>query len=591
MREKEKPKDFKKTVRRLLGFFKGSRHMLVLIFFLVLGSSAAALVTPMLIGNAVDALDRNAEVSVYATLIAMMLAIYFGDAVMRFLQQFVVAGTSQRLVMTLRKSVFGHLQKLPVKFFDGYQHGELMSRLSNDTDNIAGVLGTALVSLSSIAIVLTGVLIMMLRLSPVMTFFSLVSIPLFFLVNRTITKQTRKYFKQQQETLGRLNAKAEEDITGMAVIKAYNHEGHAIREFDEINDGLRAVSTKAQIWSGFIMPIMNVINNLSLAVVALAGGILALDGRFGLISVGMIATFISYSRQFGRPLNELASTYNAFLSALASCERVFGILDESEETPDPANAQVLKKPRGHIIFDKMSFSYNPNEFMTLSDISFEVEPGSTVAFVGPTGAGKTTIVNLITRFYDPLGGSITLDGTPLFNFTRDSLRRAFGVVLQDAYLFTGTVYDNIRYGKPDAKSDEVYQAAKYAGAHHFISQLPDGYESVLTENSHELSTGQRQLLAIARCVLADPAILILDEATSNVDTRTEIRIQHAMARLMKGRTCFVIAHRLRTIANADQILFIDGGRVTERGNHAELMKIGGAYYRMFTLQSEGIAAD
>lgn len=587
MREAEKPKNTKKTVLRLLYFFKGQWTEIILIFLLVLGSSVTALVSPYLIGRVIDGLDQSGEVSTLMVIFIALLAIYLADAVTRLLQGWVVAGTSQKLVKTMRRSLFNHLQSLPIRYFDAYPHGELMSRLSNDTDNIAGILGTALVSLTSIVIVLSGVLGMMLWLSPVMTFFSLVSVPLFFIVNKTITTQTRKYFKEQQAMLGRLNAKIEEDITGMAVIKAYSHEKYAISDFANINEKLCQVSTQAQIWSGFIMPIMNVINNLSLTVVAIAGGVLAVQGA---ISIGVIATFINYSRQFGRPLNELASTYNQFQSALASAERVFDMLDEPTETLDPPGALLLSKTKGHIVFDKVGFGYKPSE-PVLRDVSFEAPPGSTIALVGPTGAGKTTIVNLIARFYDASEGTITLDGISLDGYTRNSLRRAFGVVLQDTYLFTGTILDNIRYGRQNASEAEVTEAAKMVGAHHFIKQLPDGYLTVLTENSQTLSQGQRQLLAIARCVLANPAILILDEATSSVDTRTEIKIQQAMAQLMKGRTSFVIAHRLRTVAGADYILVVNHGKLLEQGNHETLMCNRGAYYRMFTMQMNGVMED
>lgn len=508
-----------------------------------------------------------------------MVILYTGDSLANFFQNWVVAGASQRLVKTMRNSVFGHLQKLPIRFFDRFMHGELMSRISNDTDNVSGILGTALVQLTSISITITGVLAMMLWLSPVMTFFSLVSVPLFFIVSKTIAAKTRKSFRAQQAALGRLNAKIEEDISGMAVIKAYGNEARAVADFAEINEELRLAGTEANIWSGFIMPAMNVINNLSLVVIAFAGSLLALNGS---VTVGLIAAFIAYSRQFGRPLNELAATYNQFQSALASCERVFEILDENGETPDPADATVLEQARGDIRFENIRFGYAP-EKPVISDCTFHAPAGSVIALVGPTGAGKTTIVNLVTRFYDADAGSITLDGRPLNMYTRASLRRAFGIVLQDTYLFTGTITENLRYGRQSATLEEIQAAAKLVGAHHFIAQLPEGYNTVLTENSRGLSQGQRQLLAITRCVLADPDILILDEATSSVDTRTEAKIQAAMAKLMQNRTSFVIAHRLKTIANADQILVIDQGRITEQGNHTQLMAQNGLYRRMFEI--------
>ena len=578
MREKEKPKHFVKTMLRLLKFLSGQRFTLVLIFVLALGASAAAMMGPFLIGQVIDNIVYPTD---YLTLVLVaMVVLYTGDALANFFQNWVVAGASQRLVKTMRDSVFGHLQKLPIRFFDRFMHGELMSRISNDTDNVAGILGTALVQLTSISITLTGVLIMMLWLSPVMTFFSLISVPLFFIVSKTISAKTRKAFRAQQNALGRLNAKIEEDITGMAVIKAYGSEARAVSDFAKTNEELRLAGTEANIWSGFIMPAMNVINNLSLAVIAFAGSMLAINGE---ITVGLIAAFIAYSRQFGRPLNDLAGTYNQFQSALASCERIFEILDEERETPDPPDAVPLEKTRGDIRFDGIKFGYNP-DIPVIGDCTFHAAPGSVIALVGPTGAGKTTIVNLITRFYDADEGSITIDNLHINKYTRSTLRRAFGIVLQDTYLFTGTILENLRYGRSSATEEEVQSAAKIVKAHNFITQLPEGYLTVLTENSRGLSQGQRQLLAITRCVLADPDILILDEATSSVDTRTEVKIQEAMGKLMKGRTSFVIAHRLRTIVNADHILVIDQGKIIEQGNHAQLMENKGVYQRMFDIQ-------
>ena len=582
MREKERPKHFIKTIMRLLGFLRGQRGVLILIFFLSLAASASATIGPFLMGLVIDYLAN--QTGVLTQVLMAMVILYAFDSTAHFFQNWVVTGASQRLVRRIRSTLFAHQQKLPLKFFDGFMHGELMSRLSNDTDNVAGILGTALVQLTSITITLTGVLIMMLWLSPTMTFFSLISVPLFFIVSKTIANQTRKSFRAQQAALGQLNAKIEEDVTGMAVIKAYGHETRAVEDFAKINQELLKAGTRAQIWSGFIMPVMNVVNNLSLAVIALSGSILAINGH---ITVGLIASFIAYARQFGRPLNELAGTYNQFQSALASCERIFEIMDEPAEAADPVDAIPLAGTKGDIYFRDVTFGYDP-EKPVIIECTFNAKPGSVTALVGPTGAGKTTIVNLVSRFYDINKGEIRIDGTPINMYTRSTLRRAFGIVLQDTYFFTGTIFENLRYGKIEADLETVKDAAKLVGSHHFISQLPDGYDTVLTENSRGLSQGQRQLLAITRCVLADPDILILDEATSSVDTRTEIRIQEAMSKLMEGRTCFVIAHRLRTIANADRILVIDGGRIVEEGSHADLMGQNGAYKRMFDMQLSGI---
>jgi len=581
LRTQEKPKKFTKTLLRLLGFFSGQQYVLILVIILSIGASAAALAGPFITGLVVDHLAEESLLQNLALIFIAMILLYIWDSVANFLQSWVVAGASQNLVYTLRKILFAHLQSLPIKFFDRHMHGELMSRLSNDTDNIAGILGTALVQLTSITITLIGVLAMMLWLSPVMTFFSLISVPLFFIVSKTIASKTRAHFRDQQIALGKLNAKIEEDITGMAVIKAYGCESRSVADFARTNEELRMASTGAQIWSGFIMPIMNVINNLSLAVIAFAGSWLAINGS---ITVGIIVAFIAYSRQFGRPLNELAGTYNQFQSALASSERIFEIMDEPEEESDLADAKVLTKARGDIKFYDVRFGYTV-EKPIIEGCNFHAPPGSIIALVGPTGAGKTTIANLITRFYDVGAGEITLDGRPLNMYTRNSLRKTFGIVLQDTYLFTATLMDNLKYGNPEATHEEVIRAAKLVGAHHFISQLSGGYDTFLTENSRNLSQGQRQLLAITRCVLADPDILILDEATSSVDIHTEMRIQKAMVQLMHGRTSFVIAHRLNTIVNADQILVIDQGHIVEQGSHKELLKSGGVYSRMYKMQT------
>jgi len=580
----ERPRHFGKTVARLMSYFREQWFVLVIIFALSVAASIAALAGPFLIGRVIDGLVDPADVPELALIFVILPVMYAWDGISFFLQTWVVAGASQKLVKTLRGLMFKHLQSLPIKYFDSHMHGELMSRLSNDTDNIAGILGMALVSIASVVITLSGVLIMMLWLSPTMTFFTLVSVPLFFIVSKAIASQTRKYFRNQQISLGMLNAKIEEDISGMAVIKAYGCESRAVEEFARINEDLRYAGTRAQIWSGFIMPAMNVINNLSLAVVAFAGSVLVINGN---ITVGVIATFIAYSRQFSRPLNEMAGVYNQLQSALASAERVFDILDEPAEKADPPGAIDLDSPQGDISFAGVNFGYKPDTPI-IEDFNFHAPPGSVIALVGPTGAGKTTIVNLVTRFYDVDTGSIVLDGRPLQEYTRNSLRRAFGIVLQDTYLFTGTILDNLRYGYPNATEEEVATAAKLVGVNRFIAQLPNGYNTVLTENSRTLSQGQRQLLAITRCVLANPAILILDEATSSVDTRTEVKIQKAMGMLMRGRTSFVIAHRLRTVAEADQILVIDKGRIVEQGNHESLMMAGGTYSRMFEMQLKGL---
>lgn len=586
LRETQKPKNLRKTVIRLARFFKGQTLMLIFVVLLVIGTSVTTMLSPYLIGRAIDELYSSEEVSAIGLIVFSLGGIYLADCAARFLQGWIVAGISQKMVKEIRSVLFKGLQTLPLKFFDAHPHGELMSSMSNDSDNIAGILGAAITQLTSIIFVLTGTLAMMLWLSPVMTFFSLVSVPLIFLLSKVIASRTRALFREQQASLGRLNAKIEEDITGMAVIKAYSHEKTSIAGFEEINERLRQVSTGAQIWSGYIMPITNVINNLSFAIVAGAGGTLAVRG---IISVGTIASFINFSRQFGRPLNDLAGTYNQLQSALASAERIFEMMDAKPESADSELAVELARPRGAVEFKNVDFGYGKE--IVLKDVNFKVNPGAVVALVGSTGAGKTTIVNLIARFYDAVAGEILIDGKNIENYTRNSVRKAFGIVLQDTYLFTGTVMENICYGRREAAEEEVYEAAKAAGAHNFIMRLPQGYQTPLTENSHNLSQGQRQLLAIARAFLSDPAILILDEATSSVDTRTELKIQEAMVKLMNGRTSFIIAHRLSTVIGADTIMVISGGRLAEHGSHKELMAQAGAYRKMFDMQMNGISID
>ena len=586
LRPVEKPKNAKAAVRRLFTFFKGQWWQLVLTLLLVAATSGAVVAVPLLSGKTIDALEFGSGVplEVIRSTVLMLGLVYAGDAFSRFAQEWIVASISQRTVKLLRKALFDKLQRLPVRFFDAYPHGELMSRMSNDTDNIAGILGSAITQMMGIVFTLGGTLVMMLILSPVMTFFSLVSLPLVFLLTKTIATNTRRLYKKQQEALGRLNACVEENITGIQVVKAYSHEKYAVAELAEINEELRQVGTQAQIWSGYIMPIMNVIKNLSFAIVAGAGSILAVNG---LITIGTISIFINYSRQFGRPLNDLANMYNSLQSALSSAERVFEVLDSEEERPDPANAKELKQVRGKVRFENVSFHYVP-DVPVLQNVSFTVDPGEVIALVGPTGAGKTTIVNLLARFYDVTGGKIFIDGHNIEDYTRDSLRRAFGIVPQDTYLFTGTIRENLRYGRASATEDEIVAAAKASGAHDFITRFPDGYDTHLTESGRDLSEGQRQLLAIARAALMDPDILILDEATSSVDTRTELRIQEAFMKLMKGRTSFMIAHRLSTIVGADTIMLVRAGKLAESGSHAELIARGGIYQAMFDMQANGL---
>ncbi|MED4354810.1 ABC transporter ATP-binding protein [Schinkia azotoformans] len=576
----EKPKNVSATLKRLWSFVRQEKRLLTTVFLFILIDAALSLVSPYLIGQSIDAMATENGVVNFGFLkimVVVLLVAYIVSGALTFLEGWVMAGVSQRIVGSLREALFAKLQKLPVAFFDSHTHGELMSRLVNDIDNVSNSISQSITQLMSGIIILIGTFIMMLYLSPILTLASLITIPLIFLLTRTITKRTKVLFKDQQKQLGMLNGQIEETISGLYVIKAFNHEEKVIEQFDEVNAELRKVGIKAQIWSGFLMPIMNVIGNIGFVVVAIVGSILAVKS---MITVGVIASFITYSRQFVRPLNELANIYNVILSGVAGAERVFEILDEHDEPEDSASAFPLKNPNGQVTFENVSFGYR-SDVSIIKNISFEAAAGSRTALIGPTGAGKTTIVNLLTRFYDVTSGRILIDGRDIRTYTRDSLRSSFGIVLQDTYLFSGTIKENIKYGKPDATDEEVVNAAKMANADAFINRLPNKYDTVLAENGGNLSQGQKQLLAIARVILAKPAFLILDEATSNIDTRTEHQIQVALANVMKGRTSFIIAHRLNTIQSADTIMVIDSGEIIESGSHDELLEKKGAYYELY----------
>ncbi|MGG7163158.1 ABC transporter ATP-binding protein [Clostridium ihumii] len=580
-----KPKDFKGTFKRLWEYFLDEKKSLIIVFLFIIITSLISLLVPFLTGKAIDSMsikNNLVDFTALKIIIFVLIISYLIDAVTNFLQSYIIASVSQKIVKNLRKSLFNKLQKLPISFFDTHSNGDVMSRLTNDIDNISTTISQSTIQLMSGAITIIGSFIMMIVLNIYLTIASLVTIPLVFLLTRTIAKKTKVLFKNQQSELGKLNGNIEEIISGNFVIKAFNQEDKVINEFNDINNKLCDVGIKAQTLSGFLMPFMNVINNIGFTITSGVGGILAVKN---MITVGVIASFISYSRQFTRPLNELANIFNTLQSALAGAERVFEILDENEEIEDNLNSKELSNINGDITFENVYFGYS-EEALILKNINFHVKSGETIALVGPTGAGKTTIINLLSRFYDVSKGKILIDGVDIKNYKRDSLRKAFGIVLQDTYLFSGTIMENIRYGRLDATDDEVKEAAIIANAHSFIRHMKNGYNTVLLENGTNLSQGQKQLLAIARVILSNPSILILDEATSNVDTRTELNIQEAMLKLMKGRSSFIIAHRLSTIRDADTIMVIDNGEIVEKGNHFELMNKNGTYYNMYSKQFE-----
>jgi ATP-binding cassette subfamily B multidrug efflux pump len=578
-----KPKNFTKTLKRLWFYIGKEKNILTFIFIFIVADSLLTLLGPYLIGVSIDTMSAFNGAVDFGRLEIMVIAlilVYVASGILNFFQGWLMAGVSQQIVTNLRRTLFAKLQDLPIAFFDIHPHGELMSRLSNDIDNVSSTISQSTTQLLSGFITILGSLVMMAVLSPFLTVVNLITALLVMLLARVIANQTSKLFKEQQVQLGRLNGLIEETISGIQVVKAFNYEDKVIAEFDAVNVKLCEVGLKAQVWSGFLMPLMNVINNLGFALIAIVGGILAIKN---VITIGVIASFLSYSRQFTRPLNDLANIFNLLQSGVAGAERVFEIFDEQEELSDSPNAIELENPRGHVVFENVDFGYR-SDVPILKNISFSSDEGSSTALVGPTGAGKTTIVNLVTRFYDVTSGRILIDGRDIREYTRDSVRKCFGIVLQDAYLFSGTIEENIRYGKPDATDEEIKVAAMMANADTFIRLLPKQYETLLSENGGNLSQGQRQLLAIARVILAKPSILILDEATSSIDTRTELHIQDALLKIMQGRTSFIIAHRLNTIRDADTILVIDHGEIIEEGSHELLMDRQGIYYHMFSDQ-------
>lgn len=574
-----KPKDLKSTLKRLWEYFNEFRLLLFGIFVTVITGAILQIISPLLIQRAIDGYIVPKKLDGLYKIVLAMIGIYILNSFFAYLQGYGMMIISQKIVFKMRGDLFSKLQRIPIKVFDTRAHGDLMSRLTNDIDVMTNTLNASLTSIFSSIITITGSIIVMLILSPLLTILTLTVVPLMFWLTNLIATKTRKLFSQNQKLLGSLNSIIEEDITGQKVIKVFTREEKEIQKFEKVNRELTHVGIKAQIFSGVIPPLMNLLNNLAFIIVAASGGFLALRS---FITVGTIASFIQYARQFTRPLNELANQFNQIQSAFASAERVFEIMDEVEETSfeDEVDLQDIK---GEVEFKNVWFSYTKGQ-PVIKDVSFKVKPGQMVALVGPTGSGKTTIVNLLSRFYDIESGQILIDGIDIRRINRYSLRRKLGIVLQDTFLFSETVKENIRYGKLSATDDEVILASKMANAHEFIKHLPHGYDTVLTDNGMDLSQGQRQLLAIARAILSDPAILILDEATSNIDTRTEKLVQSAMLKLMQGRTSFVIAHRLSTIRNADLILVIHDGRIVEQGTHEELLAKKGFYYNLYISQ-------
>ncbi|NCB30346.1 MAG: ABC transporter ATP-binding protein [Clostridia bacterium] len=573
-----KPKDMGGTLRRLWDLTKGCRQGLGWIFLLSIAASASAILSPLLIGDAVGRIDQG-ESAIW--ILGILAALYFSDWLVRFLQQFFMASISQRIILHIRKTLFAVMKSLPLAFFDKRQHGELMSRLTNDVDNISTTISDSLANLMVFGFTIVGVFCIMVYLHAALACVALVSVGLVFLLTKTITNHTHKLFAEQQALLGNLNGQVEESISGLTMVKAYNREQKMIAQFEESNEAFCAVATRALIWSGYLMPITNVINNLGYVAISIVSGIMAAKG---MIRVGMISSFLLYTRQFVRPFVEIANIYNNFQTAVAGVERIFEVLDETPEPADAPRALPLEKPKGDIELKRVTFGYAP-DMPILKDVSLTIPAGTRAAIVGPTGAGKTTIINLLTRFYDVDSGQILLDGHDLREYRMQDLRRAFGVVLQDTSLFGISVRDNISYGQEGVSFEKIRAAAVTAGADSFIRRLPQGYDTILTQGGATLSQGERQLLTIARAVLVDAPILILDEATSSVDTLTEQKIKKAMLSITQGRTSFIIAHRLSTIRDADLIILLADGRIVEKGTHVALMELNGQYAAMYRTQT------
>jgi ATP-binding cassette subfamily B multidrug efflux pump len=581
--DEERAQNTRGTLWRIWGYLKRQRWALVGTVLLVAASSGLDLLGPYLMGRAIDLYILEGDLPGLARTALLMAGVAVALSLTIWLQTYVIAGVSQRTVRDIRDDLFARLQTLSLRFFDQRTHGELMSRLTNDVENISNVLAQGVTQLLSSVLSVVGVGTMMFVINARLALVSLVTIPLMMFLSRWIAKHTRRGFREQQEALGELNGIIEETVTGQRVVKAYVREQTVIAQFDAANQRLRRASTYAQTFGGVMGPINNFVNNVGFAVVAGAGGWMAVQG---LATVGNIATFVNYARQFSRPLNQIANLYGAIQSAIAGAERVFETIDETPELQDAPDARPLTQVQGEVVFDDVCFGYE-EDVPVLKHVSLHARSGQTIALVGPTGAGKTTIVNLLTRFYDIDSGSVHIDSVDIRQIKMDDLRRTLGIVLQDTFLFSDTVMENIRYGRLDASDEEVIAAARLANADQFIHRLPEGYHTELSERGSNISQGQRQLLAIARAVLADPGILILDEATSSVDTRTEKHIQEAMLRLMEGRTSFVIAHRLSTIREADDILVINDGEIIEQGTHEALLAQRGFYHHLYMSQFKG----
>ncbi len=591
----EKAKDFKGSLKRLLGYLRPRRVTLAVIVMMAILSTVFSIVSPKILGKATTKLFEGIvairkdipgaaiDFHYISEILLILLGLYLFSSVFGYFQQYLMAGVAQRVVYDMREQINRKLSRLPLKYFDSKTHGEILSRATNDVDNISTTLQQSLTQLITSIVTLVGVIVMMLTISPWLTLILIVTLPLSFIAIKMIASRSQKHFMGQQRSLGQLNGHVEEMYTGHKIVKAFGREDESMAAFNEINEKLYHSGWRAQFISGIIMPMMSFIGNIGYVLVCVVGGIFVTQKT---ITIGDVQAFIQYARQFTQPIMQTANIANIIQSTIASAERVFELLDEKEEVPEASQPLVLEDPKGAVAFEHVKFGYKEDEPL-IEDMNINVLPGQTIAIVGPTGAGKTTLINLLMRFYELSDGAITIDGVNITEMKRSDLRSIFGMVLQDTWLFNGTIKENIAYGRSGVTEEEVVEAAKAAHADHFIRTLPDGYETVLNEEASNISQGQKQLLTIARAILADPSILILDEATSSVDTRTEVYIQKAMNDLMKGRTSFVIAHRLSTIRDADLILVMNNGSVIEKGTHEELLAKNGFYADLYNSQFTG----